>query len=190
MHWGVVGNVKGGPSVAAAPGRQSPRGGKLSISDEKEIRFSAPLTNSELFIKMKGNSINDRDHFEVYKSSRRGGHGHCDHRTSGFKQSLAKPLLVPVTASVLSDMTKNNSLCISFYTRGAQFIKKFGNHLKILCALRITLSKFLTDDPQIIKCHSTKFGDLIDLANEIYTPLLYKLILSCIRNQKTGGGDT
>jgi hypothetical protein len=31
----------GGPSVAAAPGRQSPRGGKLSISDEKEIRFSA-----------------------------------------------------------------------------------------------------------------------------------------------------
>ena len=42
MHWGVVGKVgRGGGSVAAAPGRQSPRGGKLSISNEKEIRFSA-----------------------------------------------------------------------------------------------------------------------------------------------------
>jgi hypothetical protein len=30
-----------------------------------------PLTNSELFIKMKGNSISDRDHFEVHNSSQR-----------------------------------------------------------------------------------------------------------------------
>jgi len=46
--------------------------------------------------------------------------------------------------------------------------------------------------PTNITRHSTKFGDLVDLANEIYTPLLCKLILSCIlRNQKTGeGGDT
>jgi hypothetical protein len=30
-----------------------------------------PLTNSELFIKMKGNSINERVHFEVHNSSQR-----------------------------------------------------------------------------------------------------------------------
>jgi len=72
-----------------------------------------PLTNSELFIKMKGNSKSDRHHFEVHNSSQRGGH--CDHRTSGNKQSLATALLLPVTAAVLSDMMKETPYVYVFY---------------------------------------------------------------------------
>jgi len=63
-----------------------------------------PLTNSELFTSTKGNSISDRERFEVHNSSQRGGH--YDHRTSAPKQSLVTPLFLPVTVAVLSDMMK------------------------------------------------------------------------------------
>jgi hypothetical protein len=37
---------------------------------KKKLDF-LPLTNSELFIKMNGNSISDCDHFEAHNSSQR-----------------------------------------------------------------------------------------------------------------------
>ena len=104
MHWGVVEKVGWG-AVLRPPRGDKVRGEANCVFQMKKKFDFLPLTHSELFIKMKGNSISDCDHFEVHNSSQRGGH--CDHRTSGCKQSIATPLPLPVTAAVLSDMIKH-----------------------------------------------------------------------------------
>jgi len=168
-----------------------PRGDKVRgeancvFQMKKKFDF-LPLTNSELFIKMKGNSISDRDHFEVHNSSQRGRPLWSPDLGLQTKRSYTTSSSCDGCSTQRHD--KTHSLCISFYTRGTQVFQKSTKHLKILCALRMTLSKFLTDDLQTLSATLKKTDDLSDLAKDIYTPLLYKLILSCIRNQKTGGG--